>query len=130
VDAHIGEDGVEGCGELAASVADEDPELGDVVVEVHHEVADLLGGSSAVGVGGRAEQVHGSVGDLEDEEHGDARACDCAVHGEDSRRPASSMLEWAGPIARSCRCPGLVPAVSPTAGERGGSSRLPRGDRA
>jgi hypothetical protein len=68
-DAHIGQDGVERCGELASPISDEEPELGDAIVEVHHEVADLLSGPSAVGVGGRAEQVHRSGGDLEDEEH-------------------------------------------------------------
>src|SRR5918998_705354 len=125
-DTHICQDRIERCCELAGPVADEEPELGDAIVEVHHEVADLLGGPSAVWVGGRAEQVHGSVGDLEDEEHVDALECDCAVHVEE----ASSTPGCAGTVARSCRCPGPGPAVSPTAGERGGSSRLPRGDGA
>jgi len=62
-DASIGQDGIEGCGGLAGPVADEEPELGDTVVDADHEVADLLGGPSTVGVGDRAEQVHGSVGD-------------------------------------------------------------------
>ncbi len=53
--AHIGEDGVEGCGELASPVANEDPELGHAIAEIHHEIADLLGGPSAIGVGGRAQ---------------------------------------------------------------------------
>ena len=55
LDAHIGEDGVEGCGELASPVANEDPELGHAIAEIHHEIADLLGGPSAIGVGGRAQ---------------------------------------------------------------------------
>ena len=52
LDAHIGEDGVEGCGELASPVANEDLELGHAIAEIHHEVADLLGGPSAIGAGG------------------------------------------------------------------------------
>jgi hypothetical protein len=35
--------------------------LGDVIAEIHHEVADLLGGPSPVRVGGRVQQVHRSV---------------------------------------------------------------------
>ena len=37
------EDGVEGGGELAVPVADQEPELGGAVVEVHEQVAGLLG---------------------------------------------------------------------------------------
>ena len=35
VDARAGEDGIEGCGELAGAVADEEPEGGGAVGEVH-----------------------------------------------------------------------------------------------
>jgi hypothetical protein len=68
VDVHIGQDSIERRGELAGPVSDEEPELGGALAEIHHEVADLLGGPSAVGVGGRAQQVHGSVGHLQDED--------------------------------------------------------------
>jgi hypothetical protein len=64
-DAHIGQDSVERGGELAGPVSDEEPELGGALAEIHYEVADLLGGPSAVGVGGRAQQVHGSVAHLQ-----------------------------------------------------------------
>ena len=50
--AHIGKDGVEGCGELASPVANEDPELGHAIAQIHHEVADLLGSPPAIGAGG------------------------------------------------------------------------------
>ncbi len=56
LDAHIGEDGVEGCGELAGPVANEDPKLGDATAQIHDEIADLLGGPSAIGVCGRAQR--------------------------------------------------------------------------
>ena len=61
LDAHIGKDGVEGCGELASPVANEDPKLGDAIAEIHDEVADLLDGPSTIGVGGRAQQMYGPV---------------------------------------------------------------------
>jgi hypothetical protein len=53
--AGVGEDGVEGVGELAAAVADQ--ECVALGVGVHEEVAGGLGGPSAGGVGGDAEQV-------------------------------------------------------------------------
>jgi hypothetical protein len=71
------------CCELAGPVADEEPELGDALTEIHHQVADLLGGPPAVRVRGRAQQVHGPVADLQDEEHVDPLKCDCAVHMEE-----------------------------------------------
>jgi hypothetical protein len=52
LDAHIGQDSVERPGELAGPVSDEEPEVGDVIAEIHHEVADLLGGPSPIRVGG------------------------------------------------------------------------------
>jgi hypothetical protein len=55
LDAHIGQDGIERCCELAGSIADEETEFRDAVAEIHHQVADLLGGPSAVWVGGRAQ---------------------------------------------------------------------------
>jgi hypothetical protein len=37
LDAHIGQDGVKRRGELAGAVSDEESELGDAIIEVHHE---------------------------------------------------------------------------------------------
>jgi hypothetical protein len=64
LDARIGQDGIKRRGELAGSISDEEPELGDAVAEIHDEVADLLGSPAAVWVGGRAQQVHRPVADL------------------------------------------------------------------
>lgn len=47
-DAHIGQDSVERRGELTAPVSDQEPELGDALAEIHHQVADLLGSPPAV----------------------------------------------------------------------------------
>jgi hypothetical protein len=43
-DARACEDSVEGLGELPGAVAEQEPEVRCAVAEVHHEVADLLGG--------------------------------------------------------------------------------------
>ena len=55
LDAHIGHDGVEWRGELAGAVADEELEGGAAIAEFPHGVADLVGGPSAVRVGGGAQ---------------------------------------------------------------------------
>ena len=60
LDAGAGENGVERGGELAGAVADEEPEDGSAVVEVHQQVAGLLGGPvgfqySATGAGLRLQ---------------------------------------------------------------------------
>jgi hypothetical protein len=44
LDAHIGKDRIQRRYELASPVAAEEPEFSDAIAEVHHEVADLLGG--------------------------------------------------------------------------------------
>ena len=43
LDAYLDENSVERGGELAGPVADEKPELGDAITEIHYQVADLLG---------------------------------------------------------------------------------------
>jgi hypothetical protein len=57
-DAHVGEDSIEGRGELIGPISDEEPELSDAIAKIHHQVADLLGSSPAVRVRGHAQQVH------------------------------------------------------------------------
>jgi hypothetical protein len=83
LDAHVGQDGVERGGELACPVADEKPELADPVTEIHHEVADLLGGPFAVRIGGCAEDVDVAGGDFQHEEHVDPLGGERAVGVED-----------------------------------------------
>jgi hypothetical protein len=92
VDANIGQDSVEPRGELTGPVSDEDLELGAVIAEIYHQVADLLGGPPAVRVRSRAQQVHGPVADLQDEEHVDPLECDCAVHMEELTRQHGRRL--------------------------------------
>ena len=63
-----GEDGVERGGELGVAVADEEPEATAGVVEVHEQVAGLLGQPGAGRVRGDAEDVYAAGGVLDDEE--------------------------------------------------------------
>jgi len=114
-DADIIQDSVERRCEPSGSVSDEEPELGEAIAEIHQQVADLLSGPLAVGVGGRAQQVHGLGVDLQHKEHLDPVEGDCAVHVGRSHMPAWSVLGRAGTAARSCRCRGPAPGVSATA---------------
>ncbi len=91
-DAHIGQDGVERRGELTGPVSDEEPELGEAIIEIHGQVADLLGGPPAVWIRGGAQHVHGPVADLQDEEHVDPREGDCAVYVEEVTRQHGRRL--------------------------------------
>jgi hypothetical protein len=85
-DPGVGQDSIQRRGELSGAVLDEVPELGDAVAEIHRQVADLLGGPSAVGVRGRTQQVHGPVGHLQHEEYGDPLEGERAVHVEEVAR--------------------------------------------
>ena len=49
-DADIGQDRIERCCELAGPISDQDPELGDAIAKIHHQVAGLLGSPSTVWV--------------------------------------------------------------------------------
>jgi hypothetical protein len=57
-DVAADEHGVEGGGELAVPVADQEPELVGSVAEVDEQVAGLLGGPGAGGAGGDAGEVY------------------------------------------------------------------------
>ena len=67
-DVHGGEDSVERGGELGVAIADKEPETAGGVVEVHEQVAGLLGQPGAGRVGGDPEDVHAAGGVLDDEE--------------------------------------------------------------
>jgi hypothetical protein len=58
--------GVEGSGELAGPVADQEPELCGAVTEVHQEIPDLLCSPRPVRLCGDPEDVHASALDLDD----------------------------------------------------------------
>src|SRR4030088_3147533 len=90
VDPCAGQDGVERCGELAGSVADEEPKYGGAIIEVHQEVTGLLGGPCSGRMAGCAEDMDVAVADFEDEEDVDPFQGDGAVdveevHGQHGR---------------------------------------------
>jgi hypothetical protein len=55
-DASASQDGIDGGGELAGAVSNEEPDPGGTVVEVHQEVAGLLGDRRSSWVTGRPEE--------------------------------------------------------------------------
>jgi hypothetical protein len=82
-DAGVGEHGVEGVGELARSVPDEDLELVGASFEVHEQVSGLLGGPRPIRIGRDAEDVDIAAADLENEEHVQALQGEGAVDVEE-----------------------------------------------
>jgi len=62
------EDLVELAGELAVAVADEEPRAGSFVLELHREVACLLGRPAAVGIRGDPGEMHAASRELDEEQ--------------------------------------------------------------
>jgi len=60
-DVGVGEDRVDGGGELAVPVADQDPELLGLVTEVHEQIPGLLSDPGAGGVGGDPGDVYAAA---------------------------------------------------------------------
>ena len=67
-DVDGGEHRVERGGELGVAIANQEPDAAAGVVEIHDEVAGLLGQPGAGRVGGDAEDVYAAGGVLDDEE--------------------------------------------------------------
>jgi hypothetical protein len=81
-DVGAGEHGVEGGGELAVPIADQEPELLGAVAEVHQEVAGLLGDPGAGGMGGNPGEVHAATAVLDHHQDVDAAQEDGVDVGE------------------------------------------------
>jgi hypothetical protein len=111
-DVDGGEHGVEGGGELGVAVPDEEPEPPAGVVEVHEQVAGLLGQAGAGRVGGDAEDVRTACGVLDDEQ--DVQPAQRGgiemeqVAGHDGMRLSSQEL---GPEGPALRGEGSMPAL-------------------
>ena len=86
-DPHVGagEDGVEGGGELAVPVADQEPEPVGAIAEVHQQVAGLLGDPGPGGVGGDPGDVHAAAVVLDNDENVEAAQEDGVDVGEVDR---------------------------------------------
>jgi len=82
----VGYDRIEVGRELSGAVADEEPESGGMVAEVHDEVAGLLGGPGSVGMCGHAQHVQVAVADLEGEQDVEASQRERAVDVEEVDR--------------------------------------------
>jgi hypothetical protein len=85
-DVGAGEHGVEGGGELAVPVADQEPELVGAVAEVDEQVAGLLGGSGAGGVSGDPGDVHAASAVLDHDQDVEAAQEDRVDVGEVDRK--------------------------------------------
>jgi hypothetical protein len=68
VDAFAGQDGVEGGGQLAGPVADEEPMVAARSMRSISRIASLLGGPGSGWVAGPSEDVQIAVGDFQGEE--------------------------------------------------------------
>ena len=119
------EDGVEGGGELAVAVADQEPETAVGVVEVYDQVARLLGQPRSGRVCGDAQDVHPPGGVLDDEERvepvqadrvemedvaGEDRLGLRVNSGHDGRCPAAAGPSSAPPSAPTSSRSPSVPA--------------------
>src|SRR3954447_13941662 len=78
--------------ELPGAVADEEPELGDMLAEVHDEVTGLLGGPGPVRMFGDAQNVQVAVADLEGNQHVDPPQRERAVDVEEVDREHAGGL--------------------------------------
>jgi hypothetical protein len=84
-------DVIEGPGELAVTVADQEPEGGGLLIEHGDEVAGLLDDPGTCGVGGDASQVHAPVVQLDDKQHVQPLQ-EHSVHGEEVAGEDASCL--------------------------------------
>ena len=108
IDAGAGQDGIERSGELAGAVADEEPERGGTVVEVHQQVAGRSDGWSIRGCARSGCQPRGR------RRRRSASASQRSRRGR-SPRPACWRPECAGTAARMCRWLAAAPVESAAA---------------
>jgi hypothetical protein len=123
LDPRVRQDRVERGRELSGSIADEEPEPGDVFAEVRDEVAGLLSGP---GPRRDARSRPGRAGSGRRPRARTGRRGAAASPGSRRERNRSQACWWpacAGTAARWCRCAGPVPVGSGGAGGSYGLSR-------
>ena len=92
LDARVRQDRVERGREPPGAVANEEPEPGGALAEIHHEVAGLLRGPRSVGMCRHAQHVEVAVADLEHEQHVEASQRERAVDVEEVHREHAGGL--------------------------------------
>ena len=86
-----GEDGVEGGGELAVPVADQEPEPVGAIAEIHQQVAGLLGDPGPGRVCGDPGEVHAATLVLDHDQNVEAAQEDGVDVGEVDREDRVSL---------------------------------------
>jgi len=107
-DTDVGQDCVEGLGELPGPVADQESEICGAIAEIHQEVPDLLCGPRPVRVRGHAENVQVAAADFDDEQAVQALEGNCAVDveevGGEHRRCLGMQKRPPGRVGAPFRC--------------------------
>jgi len=93
LDTRVRQDRVERCRELPGPIPDEEPKPGDVVAEVHDEVACLLCSPGPVGMPGHTQHVQVAVADLECEQDVEPSQRGRAVDVEEVLYRAKTVVE-------------------------------------
>jgi hypothetical protein len=112
-DVGAGEHGVEGGGELAVAIADQEPEPADAVVEVHEQVTGLLGDPGPGGVGSDPGEVHAPAvvldhdEDVEAAEEGGVDVCEVDREDRVGLRGEELSPGGAGPVRSGVDAGGL-----------------------
>jgi hypothetical protein len=111
VDAGRGEHRVEDSGEFRVAVAQQEPQIVGSLVEIHKQIAGLLGDPGAARVGGNAGDVHLPGGDLDEEQYVDPFEEDVStVKRSQARMPRAWAVRncfQVGPVRRGA---GSTPA--------------------
>jgi hypothetical protein len=91
-DASVRHDRVERLRELTGPIADEEPKPRNLLAEIHHEVAGLLGGPRPIGMPGHTQHVQVPVADLEHEQDVEPPQRERAVDVEEVDREHAGRL--------------------------------------
>jgi len=102
LDPGAGQRRIEGCGELPGPVAEEEPDVGGEIAEVHQEIADLLRRPRLVRVRGDPEDVHAAAADLDHPRRAEGGVATCPHGAELAAQPSDPCGYPSGIRARRC----------------------------